>query len=106
MSGVWVSSSVGAEPSPAFLILVSVDETGRKSAGAAAMATASAETAADTTVPRSSSAGAAPPPCRGRDPALLPPGVGGQVEADAAEGRAGERVAETQGQGHPLEARR
>ena len=49
------SSSAGAEPSPVFLILVSVDATGRKSAGAAAITTASAEPAADTTASRSSS---------------------------------------------------
>ena len=46
MSGFWVSSSAGAEPSAAFLILASLTVGGRKSAGAAAITTASAEPAA------------------------------------------------------------
>src|SRR6478672_9865894 len=54
MSGVWVSSRLGAA-SPDFLILDSLTATGRKSAGAAAITTASADPAADTTASRSSS---------------------------------------------------
>ena len=53
MSGFWVSSIAGAEPSAAFLILLSLGATGRKSAGAAAITTASAAAAAETTSCRS-----------------------------------------------------
>ncbi len=53
MSGFWASSTTGALPSPAFLILLSLVEVGRKSAGAAAITTASAEAEAPTTASRS-----------------------------------------------------
>ena len=55
MSGFWVSSRGGAEPSSAFLILASLTDVGRKSAGAAAITTASAEPAAASTSVRSCS---------------------------------------------------
>ena len=53
MSGFWVSSMAGAEPSSAFLILASLHDVGAKSAGAAAITTASATTAAASTSSRS-----------------------------------------------------
>ena len=46
MSGFCVSSIAGADPSSAFLILASLTASGRKSAGAAAITTASAVAAA------------------------------------------------------------
>ena len=53
MSGFWVSSIDGEEPSSAFLILASLTDTGRKSAGAAAITTASALAVALRTASRS-----------------------------------------------------
>src|SRR5690606_28902232 len=52
MSGFCSSSIGAADPSAAFLILDSLSEVGRKSAGAAAMTTASARAAAATTASR------------------------------------------------------
>ena len=54
MSGFCSSEMTGAEPSSDFLILVSDRCTGRKSAGAAAITTASAPAAAVSTASRSS----------------------------------------------------